>query len=180
MKVIQDFVKQNYSTGRKGKYPIDTVVIHVTEGSAESTRAWFHDPASQVSAHYLVTKKGVVWQFVREDDTAWGNGRVDNPTAQAVVDRIESNPNWWTISIEHEGSGNEDLTDAQRTASLQLIRDIRTRHFRVLFDRRHILRHNEIFAPKECPGAIDVDRLVRELNLFADVSSGSSSTAPTI
>lgn len=182
MTMIEDILPINFQRGRKGPFLVDTIVIHVTEGDARSVRAWFHDPASEVSAHYMVQKNGDVVHFVHEYDTAWGNGRVDHPTAQVVLERAGSNPNWWTISIEHEGSGKEELTPIQRAASLALIQDIRSRHPRILFDRKHILGHHEIYSLKPCPGAISVDRLVKELNGgpdFSDVSSGSSSTAPS-
>lgn len=164
MIVTEDILTINFQRGRKGRFPVDTIVIHVTEGDAESARSWFHNPASQVSAHYLVTKKAVIYHFVHESDTAWGNGRVVDPTAQSVIDRVGSNPNWWTISIEHEGDGTTELTIPQRQASLWLMKDIQTRHHRIVFDRHHILGHHEIYAPKSCPGAISVDRLVKELN----------------
>lgn len=178
MRIIPDFITVNYQKGRKGAFPVDRIVIHVTEGNAISVRHWFKNPAAQASTHYLVTRAGEIYQFVREEDTAWGNGRVDKPKAQVVKDREGSNPNWWTISIEHEGTGLHDLTDAQRKASLWLMRDIQKRHHRITFDRAHVIRHNEIFSLKSCPGAIDVDRLVRELNApdFSDVDSGSSTT----
>lgn len=181
MIVTPNFITVNFQRGRKGAFPVDTIVIHVTQGSAASVRAWFKNPAAQASTHYMVTRTGGIDQFVREADTAWGNGRVHNPKAQVVKDRVGSNPNWWTISIEHEGTGLHDLTDPQRESSLWLMRDIRTRNHRIVFNRQHILRHDEIFALKSCPGAIDVDRLVRELNEpdFSDVTSGSSTTDPT-
>lgn len=182
MTMIEDILPINFAKGRKGPYIADTIVIHVTEGDARSVRAWFHDPAASVSAHYMVQKNGDVVHFVHESDTAWANGRVVRPTAQLVLDRADANPNWWTISIEHEGDGLHELTDIQRAASLALMQDIRTRHPRITFDRKHILGHHEIYAPKSCPGAISVDRLVQELNGgpdFSDVSGGSSSTAPS-
>lgn len=182
MKIIQDLITVNYQKGRKGAFPVDRIVIHVTQGGAASVRAWFKNPAAQASTHYMVTRAGEIVQFVREEDTAWGNGRVDHPTAQVVTNRAGSNPNWWTISIEHEGTGLHELTDAQRQSSLWLMRDIQKRHHRITFDRHHILRHNEIFSLKTCPGAIDVDRLVRELNAmrdFSDVTGSSSTTDPT-
>lgn len=181
MNVIQDLLPINFSKGRKGAYPVDAIVIHVTEGGAESVRAWFKNPAAQVSSHYLTTKKGLVYQFVRETDTAWANGRVAHPTAELVLARPSANPNGWTISIENEGTGLEELTTPQRKILMWLIRDIQSRNRRITSDRRHILRHNEIYALKSCPGRISVDRIVADLNGvdFSDVTAGSSTTDPT-
>lgn len=163
MKLILDILPINFQKGRKGAFPVDCIVIHVTEGDARSVRSWFHDPAASVSSHYMTQKDGTVVQFVREEDTAWANGRVDHPTSQLVKDRSGSNPNWWTISIENEGDGKHELTDPQRVALYELIRDIQSRHSRITTDRIHILGHHEIYSLKTCPGAISVDRIVRDL-----------------
>jgi N-acetylmuramoyl-L-alanine amidase len=163
MKLIKDFLPINFQRGRKGPFPVDCIVIHVTEGNAQSVRAWFHNPAAEVSSHYLNQKDGTVIQFVGEDDTAWANGRVDHPTSQLVLDRPKANPNWWTISIENEGNGHEELTDPQRASLYELIRDIQSRHSRITTDRTHIIGHHEIYSLKTCPGAISVDRIVRDL-----------------
>lgn len=152
----------NHAHGRKSAFPIDVIVIHVTEGNAASVSSWFSNPAASVSAHYMVRKDGVVQQFVRELDTAWHAGRVDHPTAELVKLRAPANPNGYSIGVEHEGNGHEELTDPQRRASIELIQDICMRRD-IPQNRRHIIGHREIFSKKTCPGAIDVDRLVREL-----------------
>lgn len=148
-------------TPARGGMAIDMVTIHVTEGSAASVRSWFAAPAAQVSAHYMVCVDGAIDQFVREEDQAWHNGRVDHPTAPLVVARPNVNPNRFSVGIEHEGTGTAPLTAPQRAASVALIRDICTRR-RIPFDRTHIVGHREVFSRKTCPGAIDVDALVRE------------------
>lgn len=182
MNVIPDYLTVNYTKGRKGAYPADCITIHVTEGGAESVRAWFKNPDAKVSSHYLTTKKGLIYQFVKESDTAWCNGRVAHPTAELVLARPSANPNWWTISIENEGSGLEELTTPQRKALVWLIKDIQSRHHRITTDRRHIVGHREIYALKTCPGQISVDRIVSDLKGaadFSDVLGGSSTTDPT-
>ena len=59
--------------GRRGRVPLG-IVVHTNVGSFESTVAWFADPASRVSSHYLVGLDGRVVQFVEEADTAWYAG----------------------------------------------------------------------------------------------------------
>lgn len=139
---------------------VDQITIHVTEGTASSVRAWFADPAADVSAHYMVTKTGAIDQFVDEGDTAYHNGRVSEPTAPLVLQRPGVNPNVYSIGIEHEGDGNDDLTQAQTGASLELIADIVRRHPAIQMNRRHIVGHREVYRRKTCPGAINVDALV--------------------
>lgn len=139
----------------------DQIVIHVTEGSAESTRSWFGSAKSDVSAHYMVRKDGVIEQFVDEQDEAYHAGRVDNPTAPLVLARPGINPNWYSIGIEHEGDGVHELTTEQRASSIALIQDICTRRL-IPVDRHHIVGHREIYSLKTCPGAIDVNLLVNQ------------------
>lgn len=159
MEITERLLSINFTEGRRGRWKPDCIVIHVTEGNADAVRSWFKDPDAKVSAHYMVTKVGGIDQFVDEDDTAWANGRVDHPTAELVLERAGSNPNDWTISIEHEGSGHEELTPEQRKASIDLIADIHKRRD-IPIDRRHVIGHHEIYSLKSCPGAISVDRLV--------------------
>lgn len=53
---------------------IDTIVLHATGGGLEPTLAWFANPQSGVSAHYVVGKDGAVFQSVREAERAWHAG----------------------------------------------------------------------------------------------------------
>lgn len=161
MKITPALLTINFHEGRSGT--IDAIVIHVTEGDAASVKSWFNNPDANVSAHYMVQKDGTVVQFVHEADTAWHAGRVDHPTATIVEKHGGRNPNDWTIGIEHEGDGTHELTEAQRAASIALIRDICERRH-IPLDRHHIVGHREIYSLKTCPGAIDVDRLVSEAN----------------
>jgi N-acetylmuramoyl-L-alanine amidase len=161
MNVTSHVLSANHAAGRRSGFAIDMVVIHVTEGDAASVVSWFSNPSADVSAHYMVRKDGVVVQFVDEADTAWHAGRVVEPTADLVIERQGWNPNGYSIGIEHEGDGTHELTDAQRASSIALIQDICARHS-IPIDRRHIVGHHEIFKPKTCPGAINVDALVAE------------------
>ncbi len=156
----------NFAYGRgECPYPIDAITIHVTEGSAASVRSWFANPGAQVSAHYLVTKAGAVEQFVDEDDKAFHAGQLVRPTAPLVLARQPWSPNSWAIGVECEGSGTEELTDAQRTALYSLLVDIIQRRG-IPVDREHIFGHREVKASKTCPGKIDVDRIVADLALI--------------
>lgn len=157
MNITKRLLTINHTPGRPR--PIDMIVIHVTEGSASSVRSWFNANAAQVSAHYMVCMDGTIDQFVSEDDQAWHAGRVDHPTAPLVIERPHINPNAYSIGIEHEGTGTQPLTAAQRAASVELIRDICTRR-NIPIDRTHVVGHHEVYSLKTCPGAIDVNALV--------------------
>lgn len=162
MKIESKLLTINHGKGRGGRQ-IDAVVIHVVAGrtgSMTAMREWFKNPASNVSAHYGISRSGGIEQYVREEDTAWANGRVLRPRAALVLERPGVNPNLYTVSVEHEGLGDADLTDLQREASAWLVADVARRNDFPI-SRRHVLRHDEIYAAKSCPGKIDVDAIVR-------------------
>jgi hypothetical protein len=169
----------NFAYGRgECPYPIDVVVLHCTEGDAASVRAWFKNPASQVSAHYMVTKLGAVVQFVAEADKAFHAGQLVSPSAAIVVDRYQHGkwtPNSYGIGIECESSGVEELTDRQRAALYGLLRDI-IRRRGIPVDLGHIIGHHAIKASKTCPGGISVARIVADLSQAA--AAPSSATEP--
>lgn len=160
MPAVRYRLATNYQSGRRSAWPLDLIVVHVTEGSADSVIDWFSNPAADVSAHYMVRKDGVVVQFVEESDTAWHAGRIHGCTASLVLERMPSNPNGYSIGIEHEGDGQHEMTPEQHAASVELIREITKRHG-IPINRTHIVGHREIYDLKTCPGAIDVDALVR-------------------
>lgn len=174
--ITKRLLSVNFAEGRTAE--IEGIVIHVMEGTIQSARSWFNADVSNVSAHYGIGKDGAIDQYVEESDTAWHAGRVLSPTAQIVRDLAGNNPNSYTIGIEHEGSGRDPLTSAQRASSVWLIREIAKRHPRVKLDRYHIVGHHEIYAGKTCPGAIDVDALVKEAAATAPVPAPTPSTTP--
>ncbi len=54
-----------------GNNKIQFIVIHACAGSYSGSISWFKNPASQVSAHYIVSQKGEITQMVKDQDTAW-------------------------------------------------------------------------------------------------------------
>jgi N-acetyl-anhydromuramyl-L-alanine amidase AmpD len=138
----------NYSVGRNGYKP-EAVVIHCMDGTLTGTDAWFHNPASQVSAHYGIGKNGEVHRYVEETDTAWHAGRVNAPSWALLKPNV--NPNLYTIGIEHEGKPTDVWTPEQKQASAALIKDLCTR-WKIPIDRQHIVGHYQIFSGKPfCP-----------------------------
>ena len=51
--------------------PIHGLVLHIQEGSEAGTDAWFHNPASKVSAHFGNPRTGPLDQWVDTDIVAW-------------------------------------------------------------------------------------------------------------
>lgn len=165
----------NFWEGRDN-HKVVAIVDHIMEGTMESTVSWFRNPASQVSAHYGVAKNGRVWLFVDPANTAWANGIVQKPDlsikwlAQAISDKI--NPNYLTVSIEHEGNTGEPMPEAQFEATLWLHKKL-IKEFGIPADSQHIIRHSQIDSVGKpfCPGAsFPMARLLKELSMPFDKS----------
>lgn len=158
----------NFRVGRAG-ISIKAVVIHVTAAAtAESTLAWFANPASEVSAHYLVDQDGNrIWQFVDEHDTAWHAGTYPHGREEILKDYPEFtwinpaiNTNCQTIGIEHVGLPTDRWPGNLYQASAKLLADI-CKRWAIPLDRAHVVGHHEIYPPHSgCPGMCDLDVLI--------------------
>ena len=134
----------NYMAGRQGN-PINQITIHWMDGTLAGTDGWFNNPNSHVSAHYGVAN-GIVHQYVRDTDTAYGAGNWD--------------VNLHTINIEHEGSPTLPIDPQTYVTSSQLLIQL-CRQYNIPIDRAHIRKHSEVaLHPTACPGNLDIDKLV--------------------
>ena len=149
----------NFDIGRKGMSP-DIIVVHIAEGSKEAVYSTFLN--EQKSSHLLVCKDGSIWQFVSTNDTAWGNGIVDNPISEIVLSRPGVNPNQYSISIENEGYGVADITEAQYNSNIKLISFL-CKEWDIPANSSHIIRHREIHSGKSCPGLINVEKIIQQV-----------------
>jgi N-acetylmuramoyl-L-alanine amidase len=159
----------NFRVGRPEHLQVEAVVIHIIDGTQLSADATFLNPALEFkrSAHYSVSRRGEIHQYVDEQDTAFHCGVVDRPTWTGLKRGPRGeivNPNFYTIGIEHEGGPDDDWPDAMCLASAALLRDL-GRRFPALasLDRRNVVMHREIRASKSCPGSkADLSRLILE------------------
>ena len=152
---------------RRGMKP-QAIVNHITSGTASSAINWFTSSNNKnSSAHFLVDKKGKIYQFVKIEDNAWANGLTAGIKAASseLVNQhgANINPNWYTVSIEHESftKNNGKLTHEQLEASINLHRYIilyvKNRWgVDISIDRKHILGHYEIDIVNRafCPGSL--------------------------
>jgi N-acetylmuramoyl-L-alanine amidase len=53
---------------------IQRLVLHNTDGPLAGSLARLKDPASQVSAHYVIDRNGDIYQLVADSETAWHSG----------------------------------------------------------------------------------------------------------
>ena len=70
LQIAQEPTQVNIAPVEPGGRTIDTLVFHYTVGSLEASVGWFRNPASGVSAHYVVGQDGAIVQAVGEWDIA--------------------------------------------------------------------------------------------------------------
>ncbi|WP_425840355.1 N-acetylmuramoyl-L-alanine amidase [Streptomyces fractus] len=125
--------KSNYTTSQRPlSYPVEFVVVHVTQESYATTLDIFKNPAKKVSAHYVVrSSDGHIAQMVREKDVAWHAGNWDYNTR--------------SVGIEHEGwvDKPEYFTAAMYRESAALTASICTR-YGIPKTRDRIIGHVEV------------------------------------
>ena len=152
------------TTGRNGHKPI-AIVYHIMEGSLAGTASWFKHPDSRVSSHFGIGKNGSIHQYVKDEDVAWANGSVKEPSWDLLIEGV--NPNLYTLSIEHEGFSKDIFTEAMFKSSIEL-----TKHLMVKWDipaeKNRFIGHNEITINKpDCPGPnFPWDRLLKEVGVL--------------
>lgn len=93
-------------------------VVHSAEGNGDPPPR-FYD-GSSASAHFWNKKDGTLYQLVELTECAWANGQLNRPDSGKNSTPIvqawylsHTNPNWNTVSMEHEGFAGEALTVAQ-------------------------------------------------------------------
>lgn len=168
---IQRRGSPNFLAGRKGARII-AIIDHITSGKYPGCLDWLCNPAADASAHYLVTRGGMIIQMVHDEDSAW-HAKANRPSWRLYNG---TGVNRYTIGIEHEGykenGGNGALTEAQYQATLWLHRTKIQEH-RIPIDRDHIIGHyqTDSVTRANCPG-----QLFPWSRLMQDLTSGSMPT----
>ncbi|MGW2112332.1 N-acetylmuramoyl-L-alanine amidase [Streptomyces sp. NPDC001948] len=148
----------NYTaSSRPSAYPVQYVIIHVTQETYPDTIGIFQNPAKQVSAHYLVrSADGYVAQCVREKNIAWHAGNWDYNTR--------------SIGIEHEGWVDQPsyFTNAMYEKSALLTASVCDR-YNIPKDRAHILAHAQVPGTDHTDPGPNWDwvRYIRLVNLYS-------------
>lgn len=151
----------------------EAVVLHIIVGTQASARQKFQTPTSETSAHFSISKTGHVEQYVSVLDTAYANGlRWDGahwidpekiilgvggkPAPSWAKLKPPTNPNWQTISIEHEGQPADIPTVAMESARIALLRWLGQQFptLRLYAPRITLIGHSEIspVSRPNCPG----------------------------
>lgn len=95
---------------RKPNY---VILHHTAQNSADQTLFTFSISRTQVSAHYVIGRDGVVYQLLNDYMRAWHAG---NSKWGSITDM-----NSCSIGIEIDNNGSESFSDAQINALLKLL-----------------------------------------------------------
>lgn len=132
----------NYQDGRAAQ--IDQITFHHIVGDAPAAISRFKGPGVQVSSTYVISSTGQIFQCVAEKNTPYTDANFSS--------------NSRAITIEHAG-GIEGVpyTDEMYAASAKLVAWIRSR-----YNITRFMRHRDVSSvPTACPGALDVERIIR-------------------
>lgn len=124
--------------GQTASMKINYIIIHDAEGSYDGTISTFQNPASYVSANYVVrSSDGAVTEMVRPSNVSWGAG--------------DWYINMHAINIENEGfaaQGSTWYTQAEYGSDAALVRYLAAR-YGIPLDRQHILGHEDVPGPTD-------------------------------
>lgn len=160
-----------FEPGEMKESKIQAVVLHGTSGPLQASIDWLRnprhgDPNAAVSSNYVISKSGVIYELVPFEVglRAFANGIVENYdySIKWLADAFRNgiNPNWITVSIEHEASYNDmvlrrSMTDAQFNSSIDLTAYILAAN-NLPANHQTIIGHNQISGKIKfnCPGVI--------------------------
>jgi N-acetyl-anhydromuramyl-L-alanine amidase AmpD len=152
--------------------PVRALVIHVMDGSWEGSIGWAHNPQSEASFNYGISKSGQIAEVVDPDTQApWANGIIrgddtDLPRPLADLTSLTTNANWVTISIELEGKpfAADFPTEVQYRTAARLAAWL-CRRYGLTPTAETMLGHRQfsLASRPNCPGPqLQFDRLIAE------------------
>ncbi|MBI5029829.1 MAG: N-acetylmuramoyl-L-alanine amidase [Chloroflexi bacterium] len=170
-------VADNFMKGRNGR-PVKAVVLHIAAGNLPGVFPTFNDPTRGASAHFCIGKNGTIEQYVSVNDTAFANGlRWDAQNQQWICPHNNivqpswqdltppDNPNWYTVSIEHEGMPQDKWTSDMYDANMRLQLWLSDQFQLTYVAHRTLVGHFEIdpVDKPSCPGPnVEWDRIVAD------------------
>jgi N-acetylmuramoyl-L-alanine amidase len=170
--IITEFRSPNCNARKpeRGLDPmIDTLVIHYTGMMlTERARDWLCDPASRVSAHYLIDEDGTTWRLVEETERAWHAG------VGAWCGWRDINSRSIGIELSNPGHdyGYRPFPDAQIAVLIELGKGILARH---PIPARNVVAHSDIAPSRKIdPGELFPWRPLAEagIGLWTDAEAG--------
>ncbi len=130
-------------------HSVDMLILHYTDMlSATAALDRLKDPTAKVSAHYLISVDGLIYNLVSEEKRAWHAG------LSQWKDRKNINHHSIGIELDNPGhfNGYQPFPPVQMNTLVDLIKDIRTRWE---IPDHHILGHSDIAVDrKKDPGEL--------------------------
>jgi N-acetylmuramoyl-L-alanine amidase len=132
---------------RRGRGRPNCLILHYTGmPTGEGALKRLLDPASEVSAHYLIWEDGAIDQLVAESERAWHAGKA---TWKGETDLNSASIGVEIVNPGHDG-GSPPFPDRQIAATIALARDVCAR-WAIAPDR--VLAHSDVApARKRDPG----------------------------
>ena len=123
--------------------PLKYIIIHYTGMKSQKVAIKkLQSKVAKVSTHYLISKKGIVYQMVKDQHVAWHAGKSKW--------KNDKNLNLNSIGIELVNKGDEKFPSIQIKNLCTLIKLLKNKH---KIEKKHVLGHSDI-APgrKSDPG----------------------------
>ena len=122
----------NKSRASRDASTVDTVIIHYTGSmSTEGTLSWFDNPDAKVSAHYVISRSGRVFQYENWRTVLWHAGKSEWNGRSSL--------NRTSIGIELVGTYHSGFEAKQMAALWEVLRDL----YRDL-PIRYVLGHEQV------------------------------------
>lgn len=138
---------KSYNYSERGGTAIDSIIIHHTDGSFPGCAEWMCNPASKVSAHFIITRDGDLHRLVEDVKAAWHAG--------------SRKWNKRSIGIELETpKGHTDYTGQQMLALRLLVDSLRSAYH---ISPEMVLGHKEIAPKRKTDPSLDMDRFRESL-----------------
>src|SRR5262245_26622027 len=138
MVAINLSVRSPNHSPRRG-HQITMLVIHATAGSARGALAWLTSPSSRVSAHYVITKSGHIYQLVPEERAAWHAGRA-SWRGETAINELSIG-----IELENANDGRDPYPPGQIDALLALAAE-KVEEYHITTEM--VVRHRDVAVPK--------------------------------
>lgn len=113
----QDFVGTTNFGLRKPNY---VIIHHTAQNSTEQTLKTFITPKTQVSAHYVIGRDGVIYQMLNDYLRAWHGGAAKWGNLTDI--------NSSSIGIELDNNGFEPFSEAQINGLLTVLAKLKKTH----------------------------------------------------
>lgn len=136
MQIITDYRSPNQSPRTQ---PIRCLVVHATAGGLVSSLTWLCDPASRVSAHYVIAKTGAIYQLLPDAAVAWHAGR------SAWRGQADVNAFSLGVELENANTGRDPYPPAQLDRLIDLVR-VKLRVHAIPIE--NLVRHRDIAVPR--------------------------------